>query len=332
MDMSKLRFGNLFKNRSASLVIVLLILVAVFSAINPIYLSLYNLIDIIEQATINGLLAIGITFAIITGGIDLSIGSTMAVVIVTTGKLLVSGVNMWLCLVAGIAMGAAFGMINGFMVTKMRLQPFIATLGSMSVFRVVAYITTGGWPVLRIPREFRNLVDGDVLGNIPASVFLLFGFAAICHVILRHTRQGTYFLAAGGNEEATRLSGVNTNRTRVIAYGITGVGAALAGLVMLARLGTGEPTAGQGYETNAIAAAAIGGTSMAGGRGSMIGTVLGALTLSALKVGLVVLGVDTFWQYIAMGSIIVLAAYFEVIQTSIESRMIRRAASSVVSK
>lgn len=330
--MSKLRFGNLFKNRSASLVIVLLILVAVFSAINPIYLSLYNLIDIIEQATINGLLAIGITFAIITGGIDLSIGSTMAVVIVTTGKLLVSGVNMWLCLVAGIAMGAAFGMINGFMVTKMRLQPFIATLGSMSVFRGVAYITTGGWPVLRIPREFRNLVDGDVLGNIPASVFLLFGFAAICHVILRHTRQGTYFLAAGGNEEATRLSGVNTNRTRVIAYGITGVGAALAGLVMLARLGTGEPTAGQGYETNAIAAAAIGGTSMAGGRGSMIGTVLGALTLSALKVGLVVLGVDTFWQYIAMGSIIVLAAYFEVIQTSIESRMIRRAASSVVSK
>lgn len=330
--MSKLRFGNLFKNRSASLVIVLLILVAVFSAINPIYLSLYNLIDIIEQATINGLLAIGITFAIITGGIDLSIGSTMAVVIVTTGKLLVSGVNMWLCLVAGIAMGAAFGMINGFMVTKMRLQPFIATLGSMSVFRGVAYIMTGGWPVLRIPREFRNLVDGDVLGNIPASVFLLFGFAAICHVILRHTRQGTYFLAAGGNEEATRLSGVNTNRTRVIAYGITGVGAALAGLVMLARLGTGEPTAGQGYETNAIAAAAIGGTSMAGGRGSMIGTVLGALTLSALKVGLVVLGVDTFWQYIAMGSIIVLAAYFEVIQTSIESRMIRRAASSVVSK
>ena len=330
--MSKLRFGNLFNNRSSSLVIVLLILVAVFSAINPIYLSLYNLIDIIEQATINGLLAIGITFAIITGGIDLSIGSTMAVVIVTTGKLLVSGVNMWLCLVAGIAMGAAFGMINGFMVTKMRLQPFIATLGSMSVFRGVAYIMTGGWPVLRIPREFRNLVDGDVLGNIPASVFLLFGFAAICHVILRHTRQGTYFLAAGGNEEATRLSGVNTNRTRVIAYGITGVGAALAGLVMLARLGTGEPTAGQGYETNAIAAAAIGGTSMAGGRGSMIGTVLGALTLSALKVGLVVLGVDTFWQYIAMGSIIVLAAYFEVIQTSIESRMIRRAASSVVSK
>lgn len=145
----------------------------------------------------------------------------------------------------------------------------------------------------------------------------------ICHIVLRYTRQGTYFLAAGGNEEATRLSGVNTDKSRIIAYGISGIGAALAGLVMLARLGTGEPTAGQGYETNAIAAAAIGGTSMAGGRGSMLGTVLGALTLSALKVGLVVLGVDTFWQYIAMGSIIVVAAYFEVIQTTLENRMSR---------
>jgi len=182
---------------------------------------------------------------------------------------------------------------------------------------------TGGWPVLKIPKAFRTLVDGDILANIPSSVFLLFAFALICHVILRHTRQGTYFLAAGGNEEATRLSGVNTDRSRLYAYGLCGVGAALAGLVMLARLGTGEPTAGLGYETNAIAAAAIGGTSMAGGRGSMVGTVLGALTLSALKVGLVVLGVDSFWQYIAMGAIIVVAAYFEVIQAKLERRMSR---------
>jgi ribose transport system permease protein len=321
--MKSIHVSRLFRNRSSSLVVVLLILVMVFSIINPIYLSLYNLVDIIEQATINGLLAIGITFAIITGGIDLSIGSTMAVVIVSTGLMLVNGVNLWLCLLAGIAMGFAMGAINGFMVTKMMLQPFIATLGTMSIFRGVAYIMTGGWPVLKIPKAFRTLVDGDILANIPSSVFLLFAFALICHVILRHTRQGTYFLAAGGNEEATRLSGVNTDRSRLYAYGLCGVGAALAGLVMLARLGTGEPTAGLGYETNAIAAAAIGGTSMAGGRGSMVGTVLGALTLSALKVGLVVLGVDSFWQYIAMGAIIVVAAYFEVIQAKLERRMSR---------
>ncbi len=321
--MKSLRLGRMFKNRSMSLVVVLTVLVAVFSIINPIYLSVYNLIDIIEQATINGLLAVGITFAIITGGIDLSIGSTMAVVIVTTGLMLVGGVNMWISLLAGILLGFTLGVFNGFLVTKLKLQPFIATLGTMSVFRGVAYILTGGWPVLKIPRAFRTLVDGDVIGKVPVSVFLLFGFALLCHMILRHTRQGTYFLAAGGNEEATRLSGVNTNRSRLYAYGLCGIGAALAGLVMLARLGTGEPTAGQGYETNAIAAAAIGGTSMAGGRGSMMGTVLGALTLSALKVGLVVLGVDTFWQYIAMGAIIVVAAYFEVIQSTLENRMSR---------
>ncbi len=321
--MKGFRLNQVFKNRSTSLVVVLVVLVIVFSIINPIYLSVYNLIDIIEQATINGLLAIGITFAIITGGIDLSIGSTMAVVIVTSGLMLVGGVNMWVSLLAGILLGFLLGIINGFMVTKMKLQPFIATLGTMSVYRGVAYILTGGWPVLKIPKGFRTLVDGDIIGKIPASVFLLFGFAILCHIILRHTRQGTYFLASGGNEEATRLSGVNTNRSRLYAYGLCGIGAALAGLVMLARLGTGEPTAGQGYETNAIAAAAIGGTSMAGGRGSMMGTVLGALTLSALKVGLVVLGVDTFWQYIAMGAIIVVAAYFEVIQTTLESRISR---------
>jgi len=317
------RLNHIFRNRSMSLMVVLVVMVAVFSIANPIYLSVYNLIDIIEQATINGLLAIGITFAIITGGIDLSIGSTMAVVIVTTGQMLVGGINSWVSLLAGVALGFGLGVLNGFLVTEMKLQPFIATLGTMSVYRGVSYILTGGWPVLKIPKGFRTLVDGDVIGQVPASVFLLFGFAILCHIILRHTRQGSYFLASGGNEEATRLSGVNTSRSRLYAYGLCGIGAALAGLVMLARLGTGEPTAGQGYETNAIAAAAIGGTSMAGGRGSMMGTVLGALTLSALKVGLVVLGVDTFWQYIAMGAIIVVAAYFEVIQATLESRMSR---------
>ena len=319
--MKTLKIGQIFKNRSSSLVLVLLVLVATFSIINPIYLSIYNLIDVVEQATIYGLLGIGMTFTIITGGIDISVGSSMAVVIVTTGMMLINGINMWISLLAGVVLGFALGAMNGFMVSKMKLQPFIATMGTMSVFRGIAYIITGGWPVLKIPKDFRALVDGNVFGQVPASIFLLFGFAVICHIILRHTRQGTYFLAAGGNEEATRLSGVNTDRSRLIAYGLCGIGAALAGLVMLARLGTGEPTAGQGYEIHAIAAAAIGGTSMAGGRGSIMGTVLGAVTLSALKVGLVVLGVDTFWQYIAMGAIIIVAAYFEVIQTTLERRM-----------
>jgi ribose transport system permease protein len=214
-------------------------------------------------------------------------------------------------------LGVAMGLVNGLMVTKLGLQPFIATLATMSAFRGLAYIVTGGWPVLDIPQFFRTMLDGDLGGVVPVAILILLAFAAVGHVILTKTRTGVYIFAIGGNEESTRLSGVSVFRNKNIAYALCGVGAALAGMVMLARLGTGEPTAGQGYELNAIAAAAIGGTSLAGGKGSIIGTLLGALLLSALRVGLVVQGVDSFWQYIATGAIIAFAAYFEILRDRI---------------
>ena len=302
--------------REVTTLIALFLVVAVFSVLNTQYL-----VDILDQATINGLLALGITFVIITAGIDLSVGSVMAIVIVSVGYMLTSsGLPPVPALFAGLALGAAMGLINGLLVTHFKLQPFIATLATMSIFRGVAYIITGGWPVLDIPQDFRTMLDGDLFGTIPIAVVLLLAFAAIGHVILTRTRTGIYIFATGGNEEATRLSGVNVNRSKNIAYMLCGVGAALAGMVMLARLGTGEPTAGQGYELNAIAAAAIGGTSLAGGKGSIVGTLLGALLLSALRVGLVVQGVDTFWQYIATGAIIAFAAYFEIVRDRLNAR------------
>lgn len=305
--------------RDMGTIIALLIMVIVFSIINPIYLSPDNLIDIIEQSTINGLLAIGITYVIITGGIDLSVGSTMAIVIVGIGKFLQNGMNPIIAIIIGIVIGGILGVLNGLLITKFKLQPFIATLGTMSIYRGIAYVITKGWPVLNMPENYRKMVDGDVLGNIPISIFILFGFAIISYILLKYVKFGTYIFAMGGNEEATKLSGVNVDYNKICAYAMCGIGAALAGMVMLARLGTGEPTAGQGYELNAIAAAAIGGTSLAGGKGSMIGTLLGTMLLSALKVGLVVAGVDTFWQYIATGTIIIVAVCFEVIQKKIGS-------------
>ncbi|MHB1393855.1 MAG: ABC transporter permease [Clostridia bacterium] len=305
--------------REFGTIIALFIMIIVFSLINPIYLSPGNLIDIVDQSTINGLLAIGITFVIITSGIDLSVGSTMAIVIVGVGKFIAVGINPILGIFLGVLIGAFLGIINGILITKFRLQPFIATLGAMSIYRGIAYIITGGWPVLNMPQNFRNMLEGDILGNIPVSIFILFGFALISHILLKHVRFGTYVYAMGGNEEATKLSGVNVDFNKIITYAICGIGAALAGMIMLARLGTGEPTAGQGYELNAIAAAAIGGTSLAGGRGSILGTLLGTILLSALKVGLVVAGVDTFWQYIATGSIIIIAVCFELIQQKLSS-------------
>ncbi|HEY3410936.1 MAG TPA: ABC transporter permease [Propionicimonas sp.] len=309
---------QLLQRREATTAVALLLVVLVFSILNPLYLSGANLVDVIDQATINGLLAIGITFVIITGGIDLSVGSTMAIVIVVVGQLLTTGgLNPALAVLAGIALGIVLGLVNGVLVAKLGLQPFIATLATMSAFRGVAYIITGGYPVLDMPPAFRAMLDGDLFGVIPIAILILLAFALVGHFILTKSRTGVYIFAIGGNEESTRLSGVDIFRNKAIAYALCGVGAALAGMVLLARLGTGEPAAGQGYELNAIAAAAIGGTSLAGGKGSIVGTLLGALLLSALRVGLVVQGVDSFYQFIATGAIIAFAAYFEIIRDRI---------------
>lgn len=318
LKQKKLNFGREF-----AIVIALLIIVGIFTVLSPIYISGSNLMDIIDQTVINGLLAVGITFAILTGGIDLSIGSTLAIVIVVIGQSLINGLHPIVATILGIFLGFLLGAFNGILITKMKLQPFIATLGTMSIYRGVAYTITGGWPVLNIPQSFRNLLDGDVVGRISSSVLILFIFAIICNIVLKKTKQGLYIYSIGGNEEATKLSGVKVDRSKILAYGICGLAAALAGMIMLARLGTGEPTAGQGYELNAIAAAAVGGASLAGGKGSIMGTILGAVLLSALKVGLIVVGVDTFWQYIATGGIIVIAAYFETIQEFISAKFVK---------
>jgi ribose transport system permease protein len=310
--------------REAGVFIALIIMIIIFTFMDKAlkgpdasYLTVGNMIDIIKMATINGILAIGITFAIISGGIDLSIGCSFAIVIVTVGNLTVSGVASIPAIIMGAAIGAILGAINGLLVTKMRLQPFIATLGTMSVYRGFAYVVTGGWPVLNIPGSFRRALGARIIGDIPVSILVLITVAFAAHILLSRTKFGNYLYAVGGNEEAAKLSGVNVDLIKIIAYLVCGVCAAFAGMIMLANLGTGEPAAGQGYELDAIAASAIGGTRMAGGRGSIAGTMLGALLLAALKIGLIIIGVSTFWQFIVTGIIIVIAAYFEIIQSKL---------------
>lgn len=315
-------------NRELATLCVLALIIVIFSLLAPRYLEIGNLADIVDQATINGLLAFGMTFVVITGGIDLSVGAVMAVAIVTCGQLAVKGVPPIAVLIFGIIFGGLLGVLNGTLITKMKLQPFIATLGMCSVMRGLAYLITGGWPVMNIPEGFRNMFQMPLGKNFRVSMVLLLAAAVIFEYILKKTRTGTYTYAIGSNEEATKLSGVNTNKYKMIAYIICGITAALAGMVMLTRLGSGEPTAGEGYELNAIAAAAIGGASLAGGKGSIIGTILGALVLSALKDGLVVIGMDTFYQYIATGLIIIIAAYFEVIQGKLTSILEKRKKNS----
>ena len=194
----------------------------------------------------------------------------------------------------------------------------------MSLYRGIAYVVTGGIPVTSVPDSYRNIFNGKMFAGIRFYVLVMIIIFIIAYIILSKTRTGAYLYAVGGNEEAAKLSGVNVVKTKYIAYIVCGACAAIAGMIMLASLGSAEATAGTGYETNAIAAAAIGGTRMAGGRGSALGTFIGALMLAVLKVGMVVINVDSFWQYIVTGLIIIIASYFEFMQEDFKAFMARR--------
>lgn len=315
------RFKELISSRIGLLLISILFIFIVFTIIDPIYIMPRNLVNIVEQSVINGFLAVGITFAIVLAGIDLSIGSIFALTIVFVAQFLVAGVNPYIALIFGVLIGAIFGSINGLLITKLKLQPFIATLGTMSAYRGIAYIATNGEPIVNIPGSYRNILNGDVFGSIiPISIIVLIVFVIVMEIFLKKTRIGTYIYSVGGNEESAFLSGIKIDKVKIIGYAISGIGGALAGMVTLAQLGTGEPIAGQGYELNAIAATAIAGTSLAGGKGSPFAAFLGAILLSALKVGLIVAQVPTFWQYVATGAIIIVAASAEIIQKRLEKK------------
>lgn len=299
------------------------ILCVVFTVINPRFMTWGNFLTVFQQMVLNGLLAVGIMFAIPTGGIDLSIGCTFAIVGIVVASICVSGINPIVAIIIGLAVGALLGFFNGFLVNNLKLQPFIATLGTMSLYRGIAYVVTGGVPVTNVPASFRNIFNGQFPGGIRYYVVVMVAVFIIAHIILSKTRTGDYLYSVGGNEEAAKLSGVNTKKTKYIAYIASGVCTAVAGMVMLASLGSAEATAGTGYETDAIAAAAIGGTSMAGGRGTAFGTFCGALLLAILKVGMVVISVDSFWQYVVTGLIIVVASYFEFAKDDFAAFMAR---------
>lgn len=306
--------------REWSALIALFITIILFSVLEHSYLSATNIATIVTQSVTYGLMGIGMTCVIITGGIDLSVGSSLALLACVGAQLAKAGMPIPIWIVVCLALGFLMGVINGVLVGVMKLQPFIATMGTMQIYRGIGYVITGGFPVLNVPRNYRNVFNFKITSIITFSVIVFFLFAIIITFVLKKMKIGTYAYAVGGNEDAARLSGVRVERTKALLYGIGMLGTTLAALIMIGRLGTGDPSTGQGYEMDAIAAAAIGGTSMAGGRGNIFGTVIGAVLFSALKVGLVVMGVDTFYQYIVTGIVIVIAAYIEIVQGNMLSK------------
>lgn len=318
--------SRFFSNNKREMVVLLATLAmgAVFTVMNPAFVQWNNILTVFQQMVLNGVLAAGMMFAIITGGIDLSVGCTYAIVGICVAWCTVHSFNPLIAILIGILIGIVLGLFNGFLVNALKLQPFIATLGTMSLYRGIAYVVTGGIPVTNVPDSYRNIFNGKMFAGIRFYVLVMIAIFILAHIILAKTRTGAYLYAVGGNEEAAKLSGVNVKKAKYVAYVVCAVCAAIAGMIMLASLGSAEATAGTGYETNAIAAAAIGGTRMAGGRGSALGTFIGALMLAVLKVGMVVINVDSFWQFIVTGLIIIIASYFEFMQEDIRAFMARR--------
>ena len=292
--------------RDAGTFIGLLIIIGVFSALTPVFLTAPNLLNILQQSSINACIALGMTLVIVSGGIDLSVGPIAALAAVVAATLMVSDVPIVFAVFAALGIGAACGLFNGVLIAYAGLQPFIVTLGGLSLYRSFALIYTDGNPVFGIPNEFRALTNGTLAG-VPTPVIIVCVLAIICWILLNKTPLGEYLLAVGGNREAARIAGVPVAATRVAAYVISGVLAAMAALILVGRLGAAEPTLGNLWELDAIAAAAIGGASLMGGKGSIVGTILGAIILGALRNGLTLMNVQAFYQLLATGVIIIAA-------------------------
>ncbi|HEX9423079.1 MAG TPA: ABC transporter permease [Pyrinomonadaceae bacterium] len=289
----------------------LLGLALVLWALTPHFLTISNLLNIAEQATIIAIIAVGMTFVIITGGIDLSVGSVLAFAGVVMGSVLQGGLPLPLALIVGVGAGLLCGLVNGLLITVGRLPPFIATLGMMSVVRGAALMFTEGRPISGFSESFRSLATGEVL-RVPAPVIIMIGVYVIAHFVLRRTKLGRYTYAIGGNEEAALLSGINVKLYKTMVYGIAGLLSGLAAILLTARLNSAQPIAGMSYELDAIAATVIGGTSLLGGEGTVVGTLIGALIMAVLRNGLNLLGVSSFIQQIVIGTVIIVAVLIDM--------------------
>ncbi len=281
-------------------VVGLALLSLVFSLVSPYFLTADNVLNVLRQVSTTGIVAIGATYVIIAGGFDLSVGGVLALSSLIAAVAIRQGVNMFLAICAALAVGAAFGLFNGYLVTgRFRVPPFIATLATMSIARGLTMVISRSRPV-QLPPDFALFGRGYVAG-IPFPVILMLLTLLVGHLGLSRTKMGLRFYAVGGNPEAARLSGISVRRTSIAAYLISGVGAALGGIVLASRLSSVEPLAGTGYELDAVASAVIGGASLSGGQGTLIGTAIGALITGVLRNGLNLLNVSTYWQQVAIG-------------------------------
>ena len=294
-------------------VIALIILLAVITIINSNFLTANNLLNLLLQVTSNALIAFGMTFVILTGGIDLSVGSILALSSALTAGLLGSGMPVTLAILISLILGCILGMMNGLLISYGKLAPFIVTLATMTIFRGATLVYTNGNPITKGLSDtflFQFLGQGYIVG-IPFPVIIMFIVFIVLYVLLHKTAFGKSVYAIGGNEKAAYISGVKLNKVKIIIYSISGIMASISGLIITSRLSSAQPTAGASYEMDAIAAVVLGGTSLSGGKGRILGTLIGALIIGVLNNGLNIIGVSAFWQQVVKGVVILIAVLID---------------------
>lgn len=301
--------------RQLGTVVGLVALGALLTALTPHFLTVSNLLNVVEQTAINAIIAAGMTYVILSAGIDLSVGSILALSGVVLGSALQHGVAIPVAMLVCVATGASCGLINGLLITGGRLPPFIATLGMMSVARGAALLFTDGRPISGFSAAFRSISTSRP-ALVPAPIILMAIVYVIAHLVLTRTTFGRYVYAIGGNEEATRLSGVRVGLHKTMVYVISGAMSAIAAVTLTARLNSAQPIAGIMYELDAIAATVIGGTSLMGGSGTLTGTLIGALIMGVLRNGLNLLGISSFLQQVVIGAVIIAAVLVDSMFTS----------------
>lgn len=318
--------------------IALILVFAIFTILSPQFLTASNIVIMSKHVAINALLAVGMTFVILTGGVDLSVGSIVGMVGMIAGGLINEGIaipqfgviiypHTWMIILISLLLGTLMGAISGYIITRFNVAPFIATLGMMYVARGIAGLRNNGYtfPNLIGRPEYGNtgfdiLGAGEFLG-VTYSIWLMIIFTIVAYIVTTRVPFGRHVYAIGGNEHAAELSGVRISRTKILVYSISGFCAALVGLIVTSQLVASHPANGDGFDMNAIAAVVLGGTSMAGGRGGMGGTLIGAFVIGVLNDGLVMMGVSSFWQKVIKGSVIVLAVIIDQVQARMQERI-----------
>lgn len=292
--------------------LALIVLIILVTIMNTSFISPTNLLNLLRQASVNALIAFGMTFVIITGGIDLSVGSILALSGALTAGLIAEGMPPIIGIIGGVFFGGLMGLFNGFLVAKGKVAPFIATLATMTIYRGLTLIYTGGNPITGFGGGFTfQFIGRGYLFGIPFPVIIMFLAFIILYCLLHKMTFGRKTLSVGGNESASFIAGIKTDRIKMAVYSISGILSAVAGLILASRLNSAQPTAGTTYELDAIAAAVIGGTSLSGGKGRLFGTFVGALIMGTLNNGLNLLGVSSFYQQVVQGIVIIIAVLID---------------------